>query len=47
MAYKTILFENTNGTASITLNRPEKSNAMNRDMIVEIGDALDNVEKDD
>jgi len=47
VAFKTILFEKTNGTGCITLNRPDKSNAMNRDMIVEIGDALEKIERDD
>ncbi|MCK4827980.1 enoyl-CoA hydratase/isomerase family protein, partial [bacterium] len=47
MNYENIIFEKKNGIAKITLNRPEKSNAMNRDMILEIGDALKDAEKDD
>jgi len=47
MNYKTIIFEKKSHIAKITLNRPDALNAMNRDMIVEIGHALEESEKDD
>lgn len=47
MNYENVIFEKKNGIAKITLNRPEKANAMNRDMILEIGGALKDVETDD
>ena len=40
MAYETILFEIEEGVATITLNRPEKYNALNVQMYGEIQDAL-------
>lgn len=46
MNYKNIIFEKKHGVAKITLNRPEALNAMNRDMISEIGHALEDAEKD-
>ena len=46
MDYKTILFEKKNHISKITLNRPEALNALNRDMIVEVGHALEEVQKD-
>jgi enoyl-CoA hydratase/carnithine racemase len=40
MTYEHILFEVADGVATITLNRPEKRNAWNRAMGIEIRDAL-------
>jgi len=45
--YKDIIFEKKGGIARITLNRPQAFNTLTRDMIMEIGYALDDVEKDD
>jgi enoyl-CoA hydratase/carnithine racemase len=45
--YKCILVKNDgNGVTRIILNRPEASNAMTGDMIIDIGKALSNVEQD-
>ena len=47
MDYKCILVKNDgNGVTRIILNRPEASNAMTGDMIIDIGKALSNVEQD-
>jgi enoyl-CoA hydratase len=44
--YQTIIFEKKDGVGSITLNRPEALNAINRTMFLEIGRALDDTEQD-
>jgi len=44
---ETLLFEVRDGVALITLNRPERLNAMNRAMLRDIQCALDRVEADD
>jgi len=41
--YQTILTELTDGIFTITINRPEKMNALNKDVIAELGQALDEV----
>ena len=41
--YQTILTELDKGTLVITVNRPDKMNALNKDVIEEIGKALDDV----
>jgi enoyl-CoA hydratase/carnithine racemase len=46
MGYETILFEKKGAVAKITLNRPEKMNAMNDIMFREIGQALEDSEQD-
>ncbi|MCX5814827.1 MAG: enoyl-CoA hydratase/isomerase family protein [Proteobacteria bacterium] len=46
MEYKCILFEKSNSVAKIIFNRPEASNSLNREMVVEIGHALDEAERD-
>ena len=46
MNYENIIFEKKDGIAKITLNRPEVLNALNREMILEIGNALEDAEKD-
>ena len=46
MAYKQILFEKGNGIGRITLNRPEKLNAISEVMNQELRDALNTVEGD-
>jgi len=47
MKYHTIVFDKEERVAVITLNRPEKLNAVTRMMIDELKDALEKVEIDD
>jgi len=47
MAFTTILYDTTGRVARLTLNRPERLNAMNQVMLEEIGRALDAAEHDD
>jgi 2-(1,2-epoxy-1,2-dihydrophenyl)acetyl-CoA isomerase len=44
--YKYLLYGNSNGTASITLNRPEVYNALNDEITFELQDAFKAVAKD-
>ena len=46
MTYSTIIFEKLDAVARITLNRPERANALNGAMLGEIGRALDEAEQD-
>jgi enoyl-CoA hydratase/carnithine racemase len=46
MSYETILVEVTDGVATVTLNRPEARNALNRTLIGELGDALERLDTD-
>ncbi|MES2701706.1 MAG: enoyl-CoA hydratase-related protein [Bacteroidota bacterium] len=41
--YSTLLTELANGTCIITINRPDKMNALNKDVIEELGKAIDEV----
>lgn len=47
MAYSTIIVETIGPVARITLNRPERTNALNQAMLGEINDALDGIERDE
>lgn len=47
MAFETIKFVVENGVAWITLNRPERLNAINTQMFADLNAALDTVEADD
>ena len=42
----TLLFELTDGIARITVNRPDKLNALNAIVIAELGDAVTRIETD-
>jgi enoyl-CoA hydratase len=46
VAYETLLVTVTDGVATVTLNRPEARNALNRTMIRELGEALAALEAD-
>ena len=46
MPYSKILFDKSDNVATITLNRPDKSNAFDNAMIAELIDALKAVERD-
>ncbi len=43
MTYSTLLFETENGTAIITVNRPDKLNALNKDVFDDLDNAMDEV----
>src|SRR6185437_972741 len=47
MAYETILVEHEDGVGVITLNRPDKLNAMNRQLGGELRDAVKSMDDDD
>src|SRR3990172_1584309 len=44
---KTVLFEKENGVALITLNRPERRNAMNQELLASLYNYLDEAAADD
>lgn len=47
MSYKTVKLDKTDHIATLTLNRPDRLNALNDTMFEELIDALENVAKDD
>ena len=47
MAYNNILYENKDGIAVITLNRPEKMNALNKALLEELQDVLIKIKDDE
>jgi enoyl-CoA hydratase len=46
MGYGTIIYQKIGAVAKITLNRPEALNSLTRAMLLEIGEALEDSEKD-
>jgi enoyl-CoA hydratase len=46
MSYSTLLFELRDGVAIVTINRPEKLNALNAQVIAELGALADRVQSD-
>ena len=47
MAFETILYDQADGVATITLNRPERLNAVNTTVIRELVAAFDQADGDD
>jgi enoyl-CoA hydratase len=47
MNFETILFKVENGTAIITINRPEKLNALNKDVFTDLDDVMSEVLNND
>jgi enoyl-CoA hydratase len=47
MDFKCIIYEKSDGIATITLNRPEAMNAFSKDVVSEILNALEDVKNDD
>jgi enoyl-CoA hydratase len=46
MSFTSLLYEVHDGIARITINRPDKLNALNASVIAELGDAVDHIEGD-
>jgi len=46
MAYKTLIVDKADGVATVTLNRPERLNALSAELMVELGEALAEIEAD-
>jgi len=47
MAYQTLLFEVRDGIAFVTINRPDKLNALNDQVMAELGQAADRITSED
>lgn len=47
MAWKTLLVDRRDGIATITLNRPERLNALSNELMSELAAALDEIDADD
>ena len=47
MDYNNLLFEQKDKIAFITINRPDKLNALNKETLIEIGQAFDEIANDD
>ncbi len=47
MAYETLLYEKSEGIAKVTFNRPAKLNALNRQVMDELADCIEQIRNDD
>jgi len=47
MAYETLLYEKRDGIGYVTVNRPEKLNALNQQVMRDLGACFEGIEKDD
>jgi len=47
MSYETLLYEKENGVAVVTLNRPERMNALSYQLREELGTVFDEIEQDE
>ena len=47
MSYQYLQYENRDGVAWVTINRPEQRNALNRDTLLELIDAFGAIDRDD
>src|SRR5258708_13194580 len=47
MAYQPLVFERREGMAFVTINRPDKLNALNDQVVAELGQAADRITSDD
>jgi enoyl-CoA hydratase/carnithine racemase len=47
MAFENLLYEKRNGIAYVTINRPEKLNALNRKIMEELYECFQDIERDD
>ena len=47
MTYQNLLFEKKDAIGYLTLNRPQKLNSFSKELMAELGEALDAIEADD
>ena len=46
MTYQTLLYSVTDDVATITLNRPERMNALSVELMIELADAIGRIQKE-
>ena len=47
MEYETLCYEKEDRVGIVTLNRPQRLNALSRQLLTELGELIDDMEKDD